>query len=334
MASLVTPLRPNLAGGAQAFVCDLARELHDRGHEVALYCASRSQVPGVDLVEIEVPAGVAEALVMPGGAPPQAVAALGEGFERLFAELRRQAPDVVSQHAFDAEAIELAEGLRVLHTLHMPPMVPAVVEAARRSRAAFATVSEAARRDWSAVGLEPVRVLRNGIPDFGVEPRPPEPVAVIAGRISPEKGTAAALRVATAAGLEPLLLGEVYDRAYHEREVRLQPRAVGREELSRIMAGAAATLMPVEWEEPFGLVAAESQMAGCPVAGYRRGGLPEVVSEGVGGYLVEPGDEAGLVEAVHRAAGLDRAAIRRSALGRLLIGPAVAAYEEALTSLA
>jgi len=330
---LVTPLRPGLAGGAQALACDLAHELQDRGHEVALYCAGGSQVPGVELVEIEVPAGVAEALVMPGRAPSQAVAALGEGFERLFAELRRRAPDVVSQHAFDAEAIELAEGLRVLHTLHMPPLVPAVVEAARRSRAAFTTVSEAARRDWSAAGLDRVRVLRNGIPDFGCEPRPPEPVAVIAGRISPEKGTAAALRVAVAAGLEPLLLGDVYDRAYHEREVRLEPRPVGREELSRIMAGAAVTLMPVEWDEPFGLVAAESQMAGCPVAGYRRGALPEVVPEGVGGYLVEPGDEAGLLEAVHQAAGLDRATIRRSALGRLLIGPAAAAYEEALTSL-
>ena len=334
MASLVTPLRAALAGGAQAFVGDLARELAGRGHEVRLYCAAGSHVPGVELVPVTVPAGVSAALVMPGGEAPAPLPALREGFERLFGEVRRWAPDAVSQHAFDAEAVELADGLPVLHTLHLPPIVPRVVEAVRRSRAAFATVSESARAGWEAAGLRRARLLRNGVPDFGCEPRQPEPVAVVAGRISPEKGTAAAIRVAGLAGLRPELLGEVYDRAYFEREVRLLPRAVSRPELSRIMAGAAVTLMPVEWEEPFGLVAAESQLAGCPVAAYRRGALPEVVPEGVGGYLAEPGDEAALAEAARRCAGLDRAAIRRSALERLLIGPAAEAYEEALASLA
>jgi glycosyltransferase involved in cell wall biosynthesis len=75
-------------------------------------------------------------------------------------------------------------------------------------------------------------------------------------------------------------------------------------------------------------------MAGCPVAGYRLGGLPEVVAERVGGYLVEAGDENRLVEAVEAAGRLDRAAVRRSARRRLLIGAAARRYERALESVA
>jgi glycosyltransferase involved in cell wall biosynthesis len=92
--------------------------------------------------------------------------------------------------------------------------------------------------------------------------------------------------------------------------------------------------MPVEWDEPFGMVAAEAQLAGCPVAGYRRGGLPEVVEEGVGGFLAEPGDFEGLLDAVRAALRLDRAAVRASALRRLLIGPVAATYERDLGATA
>jgi glycosyltransferase involved in cell wall biosynthesis len=90
------------------------------------------------------------------------------------------------------------------------------------------------------------------------------------------------------------------------------------------------TLMPVDWEEPFGLVAAESQMAGTPVVAYRRGGLAEVIEDGIGGFLVAPGDQTAFVDAVGAARGLDRAAVRGSARARLLIGPCAGEYEEAL----
>src|SRR5712692_7830376 len=77
------------------------------------------------------------------------------------------------------------------------------------------------------------------------------------------------------------------------------------------MGDAASLAMPVHWDEPFGLVAIEAQAAGAPVVGYRRGGLPEVVRDGVTGFLVEPGDEAALVAAVARAGKIERAACRR-----------------------
>jgi len=147
----VTPLLPVQAGGAQAFVADLARGLAGRGHRVELYCAGGSEIQGVELVRVEVGAEVARALVMPGASRSEAVPELRDGFERLFRELRRRGADVVSQHAFDAEAIELAEGLRVVHTLHLPPLVPGVVAAARGSAARFATVSHSDH--WSRTGL-------------------------------------------------------------------------------------------------------------------------------------------------------------------------------------
>src|SRR5205807_1144039 len=82
-------------------------------------------------------------------------------------------------------------------------------------------------------------------------------------RISPEKGTAAGIRAARAATLRPLVIGSVYDPDYHRSAVAplLEPGELlplmRRELLWQVMAEAAVTLMPVKWEEPFGLVAAE-----------------------------------------------------------------------------
>jgi glycosyltransferase involved in cell wall biosynthesis len=176
-------------------------------------------------------------------------------------------------------------------------------------------------------------VIPNGVPAFDQVHVTPGRRALIAGRVSPEKGTATALRAARRTGLEPLLVGSVYDRPYWEGSVRVAVRSVERRALWRLMAASAVTLMPVEWDEPFGLVAAESQMAGCPVVGYRRGGLPEVVEEQVGGVLVEPGDFEALVAAVPAALALDRRRVRESALRRLDIKRTAMAYESALESV-
>ena len=337
-ASLVTPLVAAQAGGAQAFVADLARGLAARGHRVELYCAEGSEVDGVEMVEVPVDASVKRALVMPGGVPAAPVPALRDGFDRLFAELRRRGADAVSQHAFDEEAFELAEGLPVLHTLHLPPVSPGVVAAARRTAAPLATVSSAAQRSWLGAGVDAL-LLRNGVPEFAPPDVPVTRSALIAGRISPEKGTSAAIRIARRAGLEPLVVGGVYDEDYHRREVVPLLSSAGvlgplpRPVLWDVMASSAVTIMPVEWEEPFGLVAAESQLAGCPVAAYRRGALPEVVEEGLGGHLVDPGDEEALVRAALACLELDRGRVRESAL-RLSLGASLDAYEAALSRVA
>ncbi len=354
LAPLIAPVLPAGPYGPHAFLVDLARSLAGRGHEVVVYCAEGSRAPGLELRRIRVdplvagsrvlpPAGAAMASVRgaeaPAGGSEAVAAAVRAAFEGAVDAIRRDGADVVSQHAFDAEAIELAEDLPVLHTLHLPPIEPSVVAAARTTRAALATVSERCRRDWEGAGVAVPRVLRDGVPDSHPGRPAVEPVALMAGRFSPEKGTAAGIRVALRAGLLPRLVGEPYDQAYFRGEVApllglvdFIP-TVARPELWRLMARATVTLLPIAWEEPFGLVAAEAQMAGCPVVGYRRGALPEIVEEGVSGLLVEPDDEDALVAAMEIARRLDRGRVRASARRRLGLETAVAAYERALTEV-
>lgn len=268
---------------------------------------------------------------MPGGSQSENVPELSVAFERLFARLRKRGADAVSQHAFDVDAIELAEGLPVLHTLHLPPIVPAVVGAARATAARLATVSRSAAQAWAAAGVK-AEVLPNGVPDWQPEPVQVEPVALIAGRVSPEKGIEDGLAAARLAGLDPVVVGGAYDREYAarlEREVEIRP-PLTRPDLWRLMARSAVTLMPVKWEEPFGLVAAEAQVAGCPVAAYARGALPEVVPQGEGGWLAAPDSIEDLAAAIRDALMLDRASVRAQARPRLLLDRSLDAYEEAL----
>jgi glycosyltransferase involved in cell wall biosynthesis len=345
IASLVAPIRAAEANGPHAVVLDLARGLSSRGHDVTIYAARGSvvDVPAT-LREIDVDPIAQLAAVKSSGepAPARAKAALDDGFQRLFDAVAHDRPDAVSQHAFDSAAIRLAEAFPVLHTLHLPPIDDAVVAAARATRRPLAAVSESARRQWRAAGAHDVEVLRNGVPLPVDTPsvRTVCNVGLIAGRISPEKGTHVGIRVARRAGLIPLVVGDVYDQSYYADSVRplLRPRefagAVPRAELWRIMAQSTVLLMPVNWEEPFGLVAAEAQMSGCPVVGYRRGALPEIVVDGLGGFLVEQNDEGALVAAVALASTLDRGGIREWARANLGRERMVDEYERALKASA
>jgi len=293
-------------------------------------------VPGVHLIEIPVAPGADQALMMPGSnAEPAASPVIRRAFELLFRELRRLGADVVSQHAFDAEAIEMSDGLPVLHTLHMPPISTRVLGEVLKSGAAFATVSESCRRAWATAGAGQVGVLRNGVPVFTVEEVPIREDALLAGRLSPEKGFEDGIAAALAIGLRPVVVGVPYDRSYEldlGAAVALPPQP--RSRLWQLMAGASVTLLPVRWDEPFGMVGAEAQMAGCPVAGYSRGGFVEIVEPGVSGFLCPPGDVKGLAEAALAATKLDRVAVRASAVNRLGLDASLDAYEAALAAVA
>src|SRR5205823_14682973 len=128
------PLRPAQLGGAQAFICDLALGLARRGHDVTLHCAEGSEVPGVRLATVPAPRDAQAALVMPGGAPPPPAPGVAAALAAMFERIAAEHVDVISQHAFDAPAFELGRGLPVLRTLHLPPIVDAVVAAARDVR--------------------------------------------------------------------------------------------------------------------------------------------------------------------------------------------------------
>jgi len=315
VAPVVAPLCDAMSRGPHIIVRDLARAMLARGHDVMVFCAQGSFLAGVPTAPIVIDASVTSA------------------FLELYWHLAQWDPDVIAQHAFEVDAVALADGLPTVHTLHANPGDDQMLTALRRCGWPVAAVSRDSQRRWREAGLAGVGAIPNGVPDGDWERGAPEPIALIAGRISPEKGTAAAIRVARRGGLEPVLVGEVHDRGYFAREV--VPlldgahvfRTLPRERVSALMQRAAITLVPIEWEEPFGLVAAEAQMAGCPVVGYARGALPEIVPA-EGGVLVAPGDEDALVSAIPFARGLDRLTVRESARDRFDFDTMVDAYEE------
>jgi glycosyltransferase involved in cell wall biosynthesis len=144
-----------------------------------------------------------------------------------------------------------------------------------------------------------------------------------AGRMAPEKAPDLAIETAHSAGLPLRLAGIVEDRhrgffetkvlAARSRDVEyLGP--LDREDLWRLLGGARATVMPLRWHEPFGLVAVESLASGTPVIAWQMGALPEIIDDGVSGYLVD--DVAGAVASVEHLDRLDRARCRSIAEAR------------------
>lgn len=335
VASPVTPLRPAQLGGAQAFVSDLAAGLAARGHDVSLHCAAGSEVAGVRLITVPLPRDAEAALVMPGGAEPPFAPGVAAALEAMFESIPANV-DVISQHAFDAPAFALCSGRPVLHTLHLPPLVRDVVAAVRDvPPACLAAVSRAAAHAWADVGIEVEEVLPNGVPDQTVNFDDFERVALVAGRISPEKGIEDAVAAARVAALPVRIAGAHYDPSYApDLDGVERLGSLRRDELRRVMAASAVTICAVRWEEPFGMVAAEAQMAGCPVAAYRRGAMPEVVEDGVSGRLVDPDDVRALARAIEECLHLDRDLVRASASRRLGIDQAVDRYEAALARAA
>jgi glycosyltransferase involved in cell wall biosynthesis len=139
------------------------------------------------------------------------------------------------------------------------------------------------------------------------------------GRISPEKGPDRAIAIAKAVGMPLKIAAKVdaADRAYFHTVI--EPLLdhplidfigeIGDADKSEFLGGAEALLFPIEWPEPFGLVMIEAMACGTPVVGYRHGSAPEIIENGVTGYLVR--GEAQAAAAVGPARALDRAAIRR-----------------------
>jgi glycosyltransferase involved in cell wall biosynthesis len=95
---------------------------------------------------------------------------------------------------------------------------------------------------------------------------------------------------------------------------------------NELLGTAAALLMPIEWDEPFGIVMAEAFACGTPVIGFRRGSIPEVVRDGVTGFVCDGVDAAS--DAVRRLQRLDRGVIRRECEARFAAGVVATQYEQ------
>jgi glycosyltransferase involved in cell wall biosynthesis len=349
MAPLVTALREPQRGGSQAFVADLARGLTSRGHDVHVYAASGSEIPGVEVIDTGIdPRSLAGTFYRAYGPPvggsgqaEPAAAAAESAFTTAYLAMQVTRYDVIHNHAFDAPAVRLAAALQapVVHTLHLPPdqaVSAALRDVARRRRPpAVAVVSGFQASAWRQV--VPVDAI--------LPPYPPTRVipwsgtagqgALFAGRLSPEKGAAEAIDIARAAGVPIDVYGDVYDAGYSREQIdprRGWPgvtahRGVPRTSLWEAMVRAAVVLCPARWDEPFGLAAAEAQACGTPVVAFRRGGLSEVIVDGVTGFLVSPDDVGAAAEAVSKVAGISRKACREHAESQLDLELSLDAHE-------
>jgi glycosyltransferase involved in cell wall biosynthesis len=343
MAPLVSAIREPQGGGSQAFVSDLARGLVSRGHEVHVYAAAGSAIAGVTVIDTGVdPGSLAATLYRAAGTPGRAPAAAAPAFAAAYSAVRKTRYDIIHNHAFDAPAISLATELSTpcVHTLHLPPdaaIAAALRQAAQRGPPpAVACVSAFQASAWR--GSTPVdAILPPYVPARSVPwSDAAGHGAVFAGRLSPEKGAAEAIDIAQAAGVTIDVYGDAYDAGYARKLIgswRHVPgvtvhQAVPRTSIWAAMARAAVVLCPARWDEPFGMAAADAQACGTPVVAFRRGGLGEIVVDGVTGFLVAPDDIQAAADGVRRTAQISRAACREHAGRHLDLERSLDAHEQ------
>ena len=204
-----------------------------------------------------------------------------------------------------------------------------ILPAYLRARSAYVSISDADR----VPDLPYVATVHHGI-DLGALPFSAAggEDLVVLGRIHPDKGTADAVEIARRAGRRLVVCGIVQDETYFRE--RVEPHvdgdrvrylgSVGPQQRAQVLGSAAALLHPIAFAEPFGLSVVESMACGTPVIAYPRGSMPEVVDEGLTGFLVDGVAEA--AAAVPRAAALDRAVCRGVAESRFSRDRMVADY--------
>jgi glycosyltransferase involved in cell wall biosynthesis len=328
------PVPPLLYGGIERVVDVLVRGLLDRGHDVTLLAH---------------PASSTGARLIPYGAPPHT------GWRPRLAELwqvgrtlwrRRHECDLV--HSFG----RLAALAPILPVRRLPKIqsyqrhIPwgGVRKAVVLSRGSLRLTACSTSLYRGEVDRGPRdgrwQTIFNGV-DLGTYPFVPAVPAgaplVFLGRIEAIKGPHHAIAIARKAGRPLVIAGNVAPAGesaeYFAREIR--PHVDGRQvtyvgpvddvQKSRLLGGAAALLMPIEWEEPFGIVMAEALACGTPVIGFARGSVPEVVRDGVNGYLCRTVDEA--AAAAGRLDAIGRAAVRADCEARFGDAVIVDAYE-------
>jgi len=166
--------------------------------------------------------------------------------------------------------------------------------------------------------------------DFPFQPAPGDDLLFF-GRIHPDKGAGEAIAAARASGHGLDLYGIVQDGGYHDRDVVPHLDAairyhgpVGGEARVRALGGAKALLHLINFDEPFGLSVIEAMACGTPVIAARRGSMPELIDDGVTGFLVDTPQEA--LDAIARIDTIDRAACRRAVAERFSVDRMADAY--------
>ena len=337
------PVPPLGYGGIEGVVALLAEELRARGHRVTLLAAQGSSF---------------QATVH---APAAWGAALGQRDERLreltyaarvLQTIRQSGQvDVIHDHVGFATLLGCVElgSAPCVHTVHGVIREPdASFYSALGDGVGLVALSQSQRRSASA--LPWIGTVANAVSlrDLIVAGRDDkEPYLLCLARICPDKGQHVAIEVARRTGLRLVLAGKVEAtadaREYFER--RIAPALDGTQvvhisnvtglQKARLLARATALLAPIQWEEPFGLSVVEAMASGTPAISMARGAAPELIEEGLTGFLVRDADE--MVTAVRRVGEIEIA--RCAATARARFSPSVMVdgylhlYEQAVSAV-
>ncbi len=311
IAPLHEAVPPKLYGGTERVVSFLTEELVAQGHDVTLF-ASGDSVTTAKLKSVWPRALRLDPAIRDPIAPHmllmETVRRQAGEFDVLHFHMdywpfslfgRQRTPFVTTMHG----RLDLAE---LPPVFDMFPDVPIV------------SISDAQRRPLPQANY--VSTVQHGLPHDLLTPQPgPKDYLAFLGRIAPEKGPDRAIRIARACGI-PLKMAAKVDRAdqvYFDSVIRPMLAGGGVELIGEIndaqkpefLSGAMALLTPIDWPEPFGLVMIEAMACGTPVIAFNRGSVPEIVEDGVSGYIVE--DETGAMAAVNRLSRLSRATVRQ-----------------------
>jgi glycosyltransferase involved in cell wall biosynthesis/quercetin dioxygenase-like cupin family protein len=202
--------------------------------------------------------------------------------------------------------------LTTIHGFSSPRILP--VYEKYNTRVHYVSISEADR----SPALDYISTIHHGIDldEFSFNAEPSD-YLLFFGRIHPDKGTKEAIDIAKGSGRKLIIAGLIQDEEYYEREVEPHLNgdgityvgSVGPERRDALLRDAYALLHPINFNEPFGLSVVEAMACGTPVIAFNRGSMPELIKDGVNGYLVDSIAEA--VDAINKIHEIDRLACRR-----------------------
>jgi glycosyltransferase involved in cell wall biosynthesis len=310
VAPLAESVPPKLYGGTERVIAWLIEELVELGHDVTLFASGDSKT-SANLV----PAWPrALRLGRPRTDPTIPQTALLEAIARQANQF-----DVIHAHTDWLHLPLLTRlGVPCVTTLHGRLDLPGLPDVIRKfPQATFISISDNQRKPLPEANW--LDTIYHGLPVLSLNPTYKRGTYLaFLGRLTAEKGPEAAIRIARAAGMPLRIAAKLPrgERGYFKE--RLEPQIDGRQvELTgevndkakeQFLAGAAALLFPIDWPEPFGLVMIEAMACGTPVIAFRSGSVPELIDQGVTGFIVESEDDA--IAAIKRLAELDRRAVR------------------------
>jgi glycosyltransferase involved in cell wall biosynthesis len=310
IAPLMEAVPPKLYGGSERIVAYLTDELVSMGHEVTLFASGDS----VTTATLE--PGCARALRL-DPTVRDSVAPLLAMLERVAQRARDF--DVVHLHCdYLGYPVLRRAGVPFLATLHGRLDLPELRSLYRVfSDVPVISISNSQRGPLPEAGF--VATVYHGLPEQLLLPgNGSGGYLAFLGRISPEKAPDLAIRIAARAGMRLKIAAKIdpVDRDYFKAEIEpllAQPHVefigeIGEHEKAEFLGNAAGLLFPIAWQEPFGLVMIEAMACGTPVIALRNGSVPEVVEDGITGFIVD--NEATAACAAGQLHLLDRTLIR------------------------